>query len=442
MGFGKCESILVAVGLTAVISFAFFISSNAFADSVIDDVVIDLPISCTISGTGMDSHNTTLRNGNYEPNIGTTTMHVYCNDLEGFSIYAAGFSGDVYGETNSNKLIGTSFSDYATISTGTNTGPVGGEDVSSWAMKLATDSGATYPLNILSDTEGTFTNYHAVPLSFTKVATRLSSTDAGTGAVGSSLTSTYAAYVSGSQPADTYTGKVVYVLVHPNYAPAPETLVKCPNNQPCIRIASPPDKTDYDESEPVDLTGIDVVLYDDDGAPIKHLDENDLTFSPTTASSQLTLTSKYGVTVDKAGEYLGAARGRVFTKYRDGVAIAFFRNGSSVYSEMSGPVLISLTYSGAQKCYADVGGPTSCGDVPSGFRYHGVSLSGLSTAGERRATYSSPLPYFQRSRSDLSWSELAEELGIEIVSNTITVTYEDPDSGKILQDTFTVNVED
>ena len=318
-------------------------------------------------------------------------------------------------------------------------------------MKLATDSGATYPLSILSDTEGTFTNYHTVPLNFTKVATRLSSTDAATGAVGSTLTSTYAAYASGSQPADAYKGQVAYVLVHPNTAPAPETLVKCYNNQPCIRIAALPNKMDYEESEPVDLTGIDVVLYDDDGAPIKHLDENDLTFSPSTVSSQLTLTSKYGVIVDKADEYLGtdylySGYRRVFNKAYDGVAVAFFSNGSPILGASSSftPILISLSRNGMKSCMTDYGsspGSKYCDCGYDSFRYHDVTLYGNASCGFTSGTAVTPLPFFAPSNYS-SWPNIAEALGIEIVSNTVTVTYEDPDSGKILQDSFTVNIND
>ena len=151
---------------------------------------------------------------------GTTSIKTLCNDNAGFSIYAIGNSGDTLGEADSTKLLGTSASGNAKIVTGTAT-TAGTPDVSNWAMKLATDSQATYPLTIESDTEGSFSSYHTVPSEYTKVATRLSGTDTGSNATGSTLTTTYAAYISKTQAADTYAGKVKYVLVHPNDGAAP-----------------------------------------------------------------------------------------------------------------------------------------------------------------------------------------------------------------------------
>ncbi|MBR5046360.1 hypothetical protein IKX73_01880, partial [Candidatus Saccharibacteria bacterium] len=54
--------------------------------------------------------------------------------------------------------------------------------------------------------------YHAVPNDYEKVATFSSATDQ---TLGAKLTTTYAAYISNTQAADTYTGKVKYTLVHP-----------------------------------------------------------------------------------------------------------------------------------------------------------------------------------------------------------------------------------
>ena len=202
----------------AALFIPLILAINAFADSdgSIDEVNITVPISCTLSGSGMTSHTTSIPNGTYTPDIGTTTLTAFCNDNSGFSIYAAGFTGDEIGATNSNKLVGTSATNYGTISTGTATGPVNNNDTSNWAMKLTAVSNPTptYPITISTG----FDSYHAVPNEYTKVATRLSGTDVGQSAEGSSLTTTYAAYISRTQPADVYTGQVKYVLVHPSYA--------------------------------------------------------------------------------------------------------------------------------------------------------------------------------------------------------------------------------
>ena len=209
-------TLMSLVGLTTISGLALT-AARVSADDIVDNVAITVPISCTMSGNGMNSHTAEIANGTYTPNIGTTTMKVLCNDNSGFSIYATGFTNETIAETNSNKLVGTNTSGNATIDTGL----AQSGNTSNWAMKLATNSQATYPITITSDTEGPFSSYHTVPNEYTKVATRLAGTDIGAVAEGSTITSTYAAYINSTQPADTYTGKVKYTLVHPNDAPAP-----------------------------------------------------------------------------------------------------------------------------------------------------------------------------------------------------------------------------
>ena len=211
-------------------------SVNADNDSVVDEINITVPVSCTLSGSGMTSHTASIPNGTYTPDIGTTTLTAFCNDNAGFSIYAAGYTGDEIGGTNSTKLVGTSASNNATIDTGTNAGPVSGNDTSNWAMKLTAVSSPTptYPITITSDTSGSFSSYHAVPSEYTKVATRTSGTDIGQSAEGSTLTTTYAAYISKTQAADTYTGQVIYTLVHPYDAdPIPPEPITCSPYEIC-----------------------------------------------------------------------------------------------------------------------------------------------------------------------------------------------------------------
>ena len=207
------------IGIT-ILSGVFLMSSYSYATSdntdAVDDVSITVPVSCSMEGTGMNSHNANIVNGTYQADIGSTTLKAFCNDNNGFAIYAIGFTDDEYGKTVlTSSTLGTS----ADIATGTATSG----STSNWAMKLTAPSNPTptYPITITSDTSGSFSSYHAVPSEYTKVATRTSGTDIGTVAEGSSLTTTYAAYISKTQPADTYTGQVKYTLVHPNDAPAP-----------------------------------------------------------------------------------------------------------------------------------------------------------------------------------------------------------------------------
>ena len=212
----KRLSFKISLGLVVatLLSVAVLSGSKVSAtdDSVVDQINITVPISCSLSGTGMNSHNAEIPNGTYTADIGTTALKAFCNDIAGFAIYAAGYTGNEIGATNSNKLVGTASSSNATIDTGTATS-AGNPDISNWAMKLTTVSSPTptYPITL----DNGFGSYSAVPNSYTKVAYRDSSTDIGTSAEGTTLTTTYAAYISKTQVADTYTGQVIYTLVHP-----------------------------------------------------------------------------------------------------------------------------------------------------------------------------------------------------------------------------------
>ncbi|MBR3353166.1 hypothetical protein IKG49_01045 [Candidatus Saccharibacteria bacterium] len=227
--------------ITILVLATILASTYVSADdntSVVDEISITVPMSCTMSGTGMDSHNTNINNGTYTPDIGTTTMNVFCNDNEGFAIYAAGYTGDEIGGTNSNKLVGTSASDNAAIESGLATS-AGNPDVSNWAMKLAItqDSGDTTGTNAFvidsapnvslpseaesGATSASFSDYHVVPNEYVKVAHKNSATDMTATTGGVKLTTTYAAYISKTQPADTYSGQVIYTLVHPASHAAP-----------------------------------------------------------------------------------------------------------------------------------------------------------------------------------------------------------------------------
>jgi len=194
----------LTVGSSLILS-----SSRALADdSVVDVVRITVPVSCSLTSTGNTSHTSSINNGTYVSDIGTTYLEVYCNDEDGFSIYAVGYTDNEYGKTVLTSPLGSSND----IVTGTATA-AGSTDVSNWAMKLTTTTSPTpeFPISI----ENSFDNYHVVPATYTLVATRASGTDVGQSAVGSYLTSTYAVYVSKRQPSATYTGKVKYTLVHP-----------------------------------------------------------------------------------------------------------------------------------------------------------------------------------------------------------------------------------
>ena len=137
----------------------------------------------------------------YKNGIGSTTITAFCNDSGGFAIYAVGYSGDTEGNTD---MIG-SVPGY-NIATGTATSG----DTSQWSMRI----GSLRDVDIMNG----YNNYHAVPSSYTKVASH----DASTSVSGSQITTTYAAYIAPTQVAATYEGKVKYTMAHPSTNDCPD----------------------------------------------------------------------------------------------------------------------------------------------------------------------------------------------------------------------------
>lgn len=193
-------------------------------DSVVSTATITVPVSCTMSGTGMNTHTASIENGRLEENIGTTTIKSFCNDNEGFSIYAVGYTGDTIGN---NYLRDSNLAQADDILTGTTLSG----NTSAWAMKLGATTGTYTPIiaGSSSDTERQsgdtdYSSWAVVPSEYARVAYRNSGTDVDNGsayAEGASLTTTYAAYISPTQKSGTYVGQVKYTLVHPANADAP-----------------------------------------------------------------------------------------------------------------------------------------------------------------------------------------------------------------------------
>ena len=96
MNISKLNLIPLSLVSLTILTGTILVSSIVSADdtSVVDEINITVPIACTMSGTGMQSHNAEIANGTYIPDIGSTTLHAFCNDAEGFAIYAAGYTGD------------------------------------------------------------------------------------------------------------------------------------------------------------------------------------------------------------------------------------------------------------------------------------------------------------------------------------------------------------
>ena len=198
----------ISFGTIAVSSLFLLVGASGAnaATSAVDEVTITVPASCSLTNTIGSPHTATIETGVYQDDIGETTFKVFCNDNEGFAVYAVGYTNDEFGNTTMKPST-------LAVSNAIATGTATSGSTSNWAMKLTAVSGDYAPT-----LETGFNDYHVIPDTYTKVATYASNTD---GSTGSSFKSTYGAFISQTQPADSYTGKVKYTVVHPANADTP-----------------------------------------------------------------------------------------------------------------------------------------------------------------------------------------------------------------------------
>ncbi len=184
-------------------------ATHTYADisgSVDDTVTITVDSSCLMGQTIISDHTAQLNPGETNSTIGESRISTYCNDTNGYAIYAIGYTNGELGNTT-------------LLSTTGNTIPTGTSGTSSyWNMKLTPASSGSYIPNIVSP----FTNNTAVPSEYTKVAYFDSTTPGPTQAQdptptsGSYFTTTYETHLSTTQAAGVYNGQIQYVLVHPS----------------------------------------------------------------------------------------------------------------------------------------------------------------------------------------------------------------------------------
>ena len=197
---------ILIVSIPLVIISAIVLSSfhSSATTSGSDNLAITISSSCTLSSVVNVPHNAEVYNGNYLEGIGKTTIKTLCNDGNGYSVYAVGYSNNKEGN---NKLINSERPEYS-IDTGLATSGL----ISAWAMKLNNIPDDPSPTPPVIE-QGYNNTYGIVPPYWTKVASRASGTT--DMAQGSSFTTTYAVYASSSQYAGTYQGQVKYLLTHP-----------------------------------------------------------------------------------------------------------------------------------------------------------------------------------------------------------------------------------
>ena len=197
-----------------LLSGAIALNTTVHADTTkIDTLNIDIMAACTMARTDSTG-------GNYSASLipgqsvelGPTSVKTICNDNSGYAVYAIGYSGNAYTGATHTDLISATNSSY-NIHTNT---PSSAGSSSYWAMKLASVASGDYTPTI----ENNYNNYNVIPNTYTKVVSLATATDAGASATGSNFNATYEIKAASDQVADSYTGKVKYVLVHPNsFAP-------------------------------------------------------------------------------------------------------------------------------------------------------------------------------------------------------------------------------
>ena len=170
-------------------------------------VTVTVNSACTMKGgsdgtsTSDSVYSATIDPGTTEVINGSKLVTV-CNDTNGYSIYAIGYSGNsTDSPTNTQMLSSLGSGNINTNTTG---------DASYWAMKLSAVSGITPPTILNS-----FDNYHVIPADYTQIAKYTSTTESGT-ATGAAVQTSYQVHINSAQVAATYTGKVKYTMVHPN----------------------------------------------------------------------------------------------------------------------------------------------------------------------------------------------------------------------------------
>ena len=215
--------LIVSIPLVIISALLLSLPHSSANDSIAssDELTLTLSSSCTLRSEVEKAHTATLNSGQYEGEIGTTRVNTYCNDNNGYSIYAIGSSNNVDGNTD----LASNINDNYNISTGLyNSSTITPSSPSTWSMKLTAgtgtginpDTGASVALTPPNIVNG-FNNYSLVPSTYTLVASRSSATDlsSNTDVTGSYFTTTYDIYASSYQPAGTYSGKVKYLILHP-----------------------------------------------------------------------------------------------------------------------------------------------------------------------------------------------------------------------------------
>lgn len=186
----------VAAFLNSIVETQVSAADNSATNHVRVNIIAGV---CTFSAS-TSQHTATVMPGKFIGGIeGDTVFTVGCNNPDGYVVYAVGASNDVEGTTD---MIGSGTAANHNIPTG----PAQSGDESNWSFKVHS---ATQGVTIQPpfDTE----NYTAIPSTRTAIVKRTAGASDQ-----DQFNVSYGLYVSGSQQAGAYVGKVRYILFDPN----------------------------------------------------------------------------------------------------------------------------------------------------------------------------------------------------------------------------------
>ena len=79
------QTIIITAGLIGLTTTADLALTSTYvsAEDMVDNISITVPVSCSMSGSGENSHTAEIANGLYCENIGSTSIKVPCNCAHG-----------------------------------------------------------------------------------------------------------------------------------------------------------------------------------------------------------------------------------------------------------------------------------------------------------------------------------------------------------------------
>ena len=145
VGITVLTGILLSCNIPIFPGIGIIYTTSALDQTKTANAAIRVRSTCSMTAT-IDSgneHTATMINGQYKEDIGKTTIQTFCNDPNGYAIYAIGYTGGDTGVAAGTNTVlhSTALGSTYDIVTGVATSG----DVSNWAMKVSSVSGTYAP---------------------------------------------------------------------------------------------------------------------------------------------------------------------------------------------------------------------------------------------------------------------------------------------------------